>query len=61
MAKASLDLWVYKNGNLTFVQGSVPFKVDVVKLEQSEFRVRVHGQDGPYELAMVPAEQPVFE
>ena len=61
VSQATLNMWTYKNGNLTIVEGSLPYKVEILKLDQTEFRIRVHGQEGPVELAMAPAEQIVFE
>ena len=61
VSQAALNMWTYKNGNLTIVEGSLPYKVEILKLDQTEFRIRVHGQEGPVELAMAPAEQIVFE
>lgn len=61
LSKATLSMWAYRNGSLTFVEDAHPYKVDILKLDQTEFRIRVHGQDAPFELAMAPAEQLVLE
>jgi hypothetical protein len=53
----ALGTWSDEGGALTMVEEGIPYKVDILGLSQSEFRIRSHNPGEPVEIRLVPAEE----
>jgi hypothetical protein len=54
--KPALGTWTFENGQLTMVEESLSYPVEVVTLEANEFRLRIHNPGEPVDITFVPAE-----
>ena len=59
--KPALGTWKSENGNLTMVEESIPYKIDILNLTRDELRIRSHNPGEPVEITMVPADAPPAE
>jgi hypothetical protein len=57
-SEPALGTWKYEGGRLTMVEDGVPYKVDVLKLSQDEFKIRSNNPGEPVEISLVPAGVP---
>jgi hypothetical protein len=57
-SKPALGTWKYEGGRLTMVEDGIPYKVDVLKLSQDEFKIRSNNPGEPVEISLVPAGVP---
>lgn len=55
-SKPAFGAWTYTNGALTMVEESQAYKVDILSLNNDEFRIRSNHPGGSVEIAMVPAK-----
>ena len=56
--KPALETWKSENGGFTMVEESIPYKVEILKLSQTEFTIRIHSPGEPLEITFVPADRP---
>ena len=54
--KPTFGMWKYENTVLTMVEEGIPYKVDILKLNKDEFRIRSHNPGEPVEVTLVPAD-----
>lgn len=54
--KPAFGMWKYEGGALTMVEEGIPYKTDILKLSQDEFRIRSNNPGGAVEITLVPAE-----
>jgi hypothetical protein len=54
-SKPALDSWAYKNGALTMTEESITYKVDIVKLTETEFAIKIYNPGQPTEIEFVQA------
>ncbi|HTG33431.1 MAG TPA: hypothetical protein VLB76_10920 [Thermoanaerobaculia bacterium] len=57
-AKPAFGTWRSEDGALTMVEESIPYKVEILKLSQAEFSIRIHSPGEPLEITFVPADRP---
>jgi len=57
-ARPALGTWRSESGGLTMVEESIPYKVEILKLSQTEFTIRMHSPGEPLEITFVPADRP---
>ncbi len=55
--RPALGTWSHDGGTLTMVEEGLPYKVDVLGLSRTEFRIRSHNPGGFVETRFVPAEE----
>jgi len=55
-AVPELGKWNFDGAILKMIEGGLPYDVDILALDESEFRIRCRHQQGSYELRFVPAE-----
>ncbi len=55
-SKPAFGTWKYEGGALTMVEEGIPYKTDILKLSQDEFRIRSNNPGGAVEITLVPAE-----
>ena len=55
--KPAFGTWSSENGGLTIVEESIPYKVEILKLSQTEFTIRMHSPGEPLEITFVPADR----
>ena len=55
--KPAFGTWKSENGGLTMVEESIPYKVEILKLSQTEFTIRMHSPGEPLEITFVPADR----
>jgi len=48
--------WNFDGACLKIIEGGLPYDADILALNDEEFRIRCHHQQGSYELRFVPAE-----
>ncbi len=53
--KPAFGSWTYKDGNLTMVEESIPYKVDILKLSKDEFNIKINDPGKGVEIEFVPA------
>lgn len=53
--KPSLGTWSQEGDELTIVEESLPYKVDVLALSETEFRIRINGPGEPVTIRFEPA------
>lgn len=56
-SKPALGTWKGEGDSLTMVEEGIPYKVDVLGLTKSEFRIKSHNPGEPVEIRFVPAEE----
>jgi hypothetical protein len=54
-SKPALGSWVYKNGALTMTEESITYKVDILKLTETEFAIKIYNPGQPTEIEFVQA------
>ncbi len=54
--KPSFGSWTNENGNLTITEESKPYKVDILKLSEDEFNIKINDPGEGVEIEFVPAE-----
>ena len=54
-SKPALGRWKFEGMALTMVEDGIPYKIDVLKLSKTEFRIRSHNPGQPVEITFVPA------
>jgi hypothetical protein len=52
----TLGTWSREDGGLTMVEEGIPYKVDILGLSRTEFRIRSNNPGGSVEIRLVPAE-----
>jgi hypothetical protein len=57
-SKPALGTWKYQGGALTMVEEGIPYKVDILKLNEDEFRIRSNNPGEPVEITLVPGGVP---
>lgn len=55
--KPALGTWSYDGKALTMIEEGLPYKVDILKLTKTEFRILSHNPGGMVETQFVPAEE----
>jgi hypothetical protein len=55
--KPALGTWSGEGSALTMVEEGTPYKVDILGLTKTEFRIRSHNPGKPVEIRFVPAEE----
>lgn len=55
--KPALGTWNKDGAALTMVEEGIPYKVDILGLGNTEFRIRSHNPGGVVETRLVPAER----
>lgn len=55
--KPALGTWSGEGGALTMVEEGIPYKVDILGLSRTEFRIRIYNPGEPVEIRFVPAEE----
>jgi hypothetical protein len=55
--KPAFGSWTYKDGNLTMVEESIPYKVDILKLSKDEFNIKINDPGKGVEIEFVPATE----
>lgn len=55
--KPALGTWSGEGNALTMVEEGIPYRVDVLGLSRTEFRIRIHNPGGAVEIRFVLAEQ----
>lgn len=58
-SKPAFGSWTYQKGVLTMTEEGRRYKVDIVKLTPSEFRIRIYNPGKPTEMTLVPARATV--
>jgi hypothetical protein len=56
--KPALGAWTLKEGVLTMVEDSSPYRTDILSLTEAEFRIRSNNPGKPVEITLVPAANP---
>lgn len=54
--KPAFGAWKYDGTSLTMVEEGIPYKVDILGLNNTEFRIRSHNPGGVVETRLVPAK-----
>jgi len=54
--KPALGTWNSEGGTLTMVEEGIPYKVDILGLSETEFRIRIHNPGEPVEIRFVPSD-----
>jgi hypothetical protein len=54
--KPMLGSWSRTEDGLVMVEESIPYRVDILKLDDDEFVIRSHNPGAPVDIAMVPAD-----
>lgn len=55
--KPTLGTWNGKGDALTMVEEGIPYKVDILGLTKTEFRIKSHNPGESVEIRLVPAEE----
>lgn len=55
--KPALGTWNYDGKSLTTVEEGIPYRVDILGLSRTEFRIRSHNPGGVVETRFVPAQE----
>jgi hypothetical protein len=55
-SKAALGAWTYTNGQLTMIEDTQAYRVDILSLSDDAFRIRSNNPGGSVEISMVPAK-----
>lgn len=55
-SKPAFGAWTYKNGALTMIEESHPYKVDILGLSHDAFRIRSNNPGGSVEISLVTAK-----
>ena len=55
--KPLLGTWHYENGQLTMVEESIPYRIEVLSLTGDEFRIRSHNPGEPVDITLIRADQ----
>ncbi len=55
--KPTLGTWSAEGGALTMVEEGIAYKVDILELSKTEFRIRIHNPGEPVEIRFVSAEE----
>jgi len=56
-ATPAFGAWSYSDGKLTITEEGLKYKVDILELTESAFRIRIHSPGEPVEILFRPAEQ----
>lgn len=48
--------WQASDGGLTMVEESIPYKVEILKLDAHSFVIRSHDPGSPVDISLVPAD-----
>lgn len=56
-SKPTIGTWTYKDGSLTMIEDSLPYKVDILKLNENEFEISMNNPGEPVEIKFVPATE----
>ena len=56
-AKPAFGTWNYDDGSLTITEEGRDYPTDILELNESTFRIRMHGPGEPVEILFAPAEQ----
>jgi hypothetical protein len=51
-SKPSLGSWTFKDGQLTMVEESIPYRVDILSLDDHELAIRSHNPGSPVEIRL---------
>jgi hypothetical protein len=51
----ALGTWTFDGKTLTMIEESIPYRVDILGLSTSEFRIRIHNPGGFVDINLVPA------
>lgn len=54
--KPMLGSWSRSEDGLVMVEESIPYRVDILTLDDDEFVIRSHNPGAPVDIAMVPAD-----
>jgi hypothetical protein len=54
-SKPALGSWTYKEGALTMTEESITYKVDILKLTDTEFAIKIYNPGTPTEIEFVHA------
>jgi hypothetical protein len=54
-SKPALGSWAYKNGALNMTEESITYKVDIVKLTETEFAIKIYNPGQPTEIEFIQA------
>jgi hypothetical protein len=54
-SKPALGNWKSDGAGLTMIEGSIPYKVDILELTAGRFRIRSNNPGGSVEITLVPA------
>jgi hypothetical protein len=57
--KPSFGTWSSQGEILTIVEDSLPYKVDILGLSETEFRIRINGPGEPVTITFELADQPL--
>lgn len=58
-SKPSLGTWSDDGGTLTMVEESLSYKVEILGLSDSAFKIRIHGPGEPVVIQLAPATKPL--
>jgi uncharacterized membrane protein len=56
-AKPSVGRWSRSGDGLTMIEGGLPYEVEILALDSSEFRFRMHAMGKTADFRLVPADQ----
>jgi hypothetical protein len=56
-SKPTFGSWKSSDGSLTMIEESVPYKVEILKLSDSEFQIRINNPGEPVEIEFVLATE----
>ena len=54
--KPAIGSWTHTDNALTMIEDGIPYKADILKLEEREFGIRIHNPGEPVEITFGPAE-----
>ncbi len=55
--KPAFGSWTYKDGSLTMIEEGLPYKVDILKLSEDEFNIKMNNPGEATEMELVPATE----
>ncbi|MEJ7713193.1 MAG: hypothetical protein WKF84_25955 [Pyrinomonadaceae bacterium] len=55
--KPAFGFWTYKDGSLMMIEEGRPYKIDILKLSEGEFNIRVNNPGEATEIELVPATE----
>lgn len=54
-SRPTLGTWKQQSDGLTMIEDGIPYRIDVLALNDKEFRIRSHNPGEPIEIALIPA------